>query len=65
VVVGAFDVPFGHLAFDEPRVGARAAFGELFGEDFSDRLLMGGGEALGGKIPGGIWCCGGRLGDRG
>lgn len=60
MVLGTLDVPFGHLAFDEPRIGAAPTLGQGLGEDLSDRLLMSRGEALGGKIPGGIWCCGGR-----
>ena len=46
----AFDCPVGHLALDDPRVAAQAAFGERFGEDLGDRLLMRGVEAVGGKI---------------
>jgi hypothetical protein len=61
-VLGAFDAPVAHLAFDHAWVGPQASFGKRLVEDLIDRLLMGGDEGLGGKIPGGIGCCGGRLG---
>jgi hypothetical protein len=57
---GAFDAPVGHLAFDDPGVLAWPALWERLSEDLSDRLLMGGVDAVGGKIP--AWC--GRCGER-
>jgi hypothetical protein len=63
-VFGAFDVPVGHLAFDDAGVGAEAAWWERLGEDLSDRLLVGGVEAVGGKSPAGFACCVGRRGGR-
>jgi hypothetical protein len=61
-VLGAFDGPVTHLAFDDAWLGALAAFGERLGEDLSDRLLVGCGDAVGGKIPGGSGCCDARRG---
>jgi hypothetical protein len=61
-VPGALDAPARHLAFDDARVRAQPAFGERLGEDLGDRLVMRCGEVVGGKIPGGIGCCGGRRG---
>ena len=61
----AFDCPVGHLALDDPRVAAQAAFGERFGEDLGDRLLMRGVEAVGGEMQAGCGLSGGRRGDCG
>jgi hypothetical protein len=62
VVFGALDAPVGHLALDDAGVGTCAARREWLGEDLCDRAVMCGVEAVGGKIPDGIWCCGGWRG---
>jgi hypothetical protein len=61
-VLGALDGPVAHLAFDDAWLGALPAFGERLGEDLSDRLPVGCGDAVGGKIPGGSGCCDARRG---
>ena len=62
-VLGAFDAPARHLAFDDARVGAQSAFWERLGEDLGDRVLMCGVRVLwGGKSRLGCGCCGGRRG---
>src|SRR6266508_4325683 len=61
-MLGALDAPVAHLALDDARVGAWAAFGERFGEDLGERAVMRGLQAVGGKSPGGRGCCGGRRG---
>ena len=58
-----FDGPVGHLALDDPWVDAQAAFGERYGEDLGDRLLMRGCEAPV-EISAGCGLSGGRRGGR-
>lgn len=64
-VFGAFDVPAAHLALDASGVRSQTPFGLWLGEDLGERLLMGGGEALGGETLGGSGCYGGRRAGRG
>jgi len=61
-VLGPLDRPFAHLAFDDSGVLAVAAGWERFGEDLSDRLLLGGVAVLGGKDPAVCGLSGGRRG---
>ena len=61
-VLGAFDAPVAHLAFDDPRVAARPTLGKRLSEDLGDCLLVGGVDAVGGKIPAGCGLSGGRRG---
>jgi hypothetical protein len=59
-MLGAFDAPVAHLAFDDPWVGAKSTRAESLGEDLGDRVLMSGVDRQGGKIPAGFGCCAAR-----
>ena len=55
-MVGMFDLVGRHLPFDHARVGAGASGWEEFVQDFSGDAVVGIGEGLRGKNPGGwLW----------
>ena len=60
-VLGSLDGPVGHLALDDARIGPQPTRSERGREDLGDRVLMGGSDRQGGKIPAGCGRCGGRL----
>jgi hypothetical protein len=64
-VLGTFDGPVAHLAFDDAWVLARLALGERVGEELGDRLVVCALSPVGGKIPAGCGCCDGRRAGRG
>jgi len=55
-VVGVFDVVDRHFPFDDARVGAGTSGGEEFVQDFGGGAVVGVGEGVRGKNPGGwLW----------
>lgn len=58
-VVGVFELVARHFAFDDPGVGARAARGQRFAQDFGGDTGFGVADGLRGKNRGGLRWFGG------
>ena len=52
-VVGVFELVARHFSFDDPRIGAGAANGQQFVQDFGGDASVGVVEGVRGKNPGG------------